>query len=146
MLFSFGRDVNINWKHGVNALPSSEHNGKGRISIVIWGLVEGALEEEGSPPMVVNSKPGVAHPPPPPSWSQHTLHDDDGRGHSHGDGNSAGHGRRVYDDRRGERDDGGRRGHDSSRRGHDGRHGRSQDGHGQDRGRQGYGGQHDGRR
>ena len=24
MLFSFGRDVNINWKHGVNALPEEE--------------------------------------------------------------------------------------------------------------------------
>jgi hypothetical protein len=37
MLFSFGRDVNINWKHAINALPEEEHNGKGRISIILWG-------------------------------------------------------------------------------------------------------------
>lgn len=29
MLFSFGRDVNINWKHGINALPEDEQDGKG---------------------------------------------------------------------------------------------------------------------
>eukprot|EP00854_Cymbomonas_tetramitiformis_P031806 gene31806-40115_t len=28
MLFSFGRDVNINWKHGVNALPAEQHDGQ----------------------------------------------------------------------------------------------------------------------
>ena len=32
MLFSFGRDVNINWKHGVNALHDKDITGKGRIS------------------------------------------------------------------------------------------------------------------
>jgi hypothetical protein len=54
MLFSFGRDVNINWKHGVNALPDNEKDGKGRISIVLWGLVEDVIEEDNSPPMVNN--------------------------------------------------------------------------------------------
>jgi hypothetical protein len=37
MLFSFGRDVNINWKHGVNAVAEEEFTGQGRISIVLWG-------------------------------------------------------------------------------------------------------------
>ncbi|KAF0774260.1 hypothetical protein AaE_002039, partial [Aphanomyces astaci] len=32
MLFAFGRDVNINWKHGVNALANEHFSGKGRIS------------------------------------------------------------------------------------------------------------------
>jgi hypothetical protein len=27
MLFTFGRDVNIQWKHGINALPESEQDG-----------------------------------------------------------------------------------------------------------------------
>ena len=54
MLFSFGRDVNINWKHGINALEESAKDGKGRISIVLWGLVLNTVEEEGSPPMVNN--------------------------------------------------------------------------------------------
>ena len=40
MVFFFGRDVNINWKHGVNQLPKAEQDGKGRISIILWGLAE----------------------------------------------------------------------------------------------------------
>eukprot|EP00984_Skeletonema_dohrnii_P009447 scaffold3620_cov121-Skeletonema_dohrnii-CCMP3373.AAC.1 len=51
-VFSFGRDVNIQWKHGVNALPEEEQDGKGRISIVLWGLAENVIEEEGSPPLL----------------------------------------------------------------------------------------------
>ena len=58
MVFSFGRDVNINWKHGVNALPEEEQTAKGRISIVLWGLAQDVKEEDGSPPMVVNRFPG----------------------------------------------------------------------------------------
>ena len=54
MLFTFGRDVNINWKHGVNALPKSEQNGKGRISIILWGLVKDCIEERGSPGLLTN--------------------------------------------------------------------------------------------
>ena len=55
MLFSFGRDVNINWKHGINALTPEEQNmlgGKGRISIILWGKAGNCVEEEGSPPML----------------------------------------------------------------------------------------------
>jgi len=51
-VFSFGRDVNILWKHGVNALAEEDQDGKGRISIILWGLAEGVLEEEGSPPLL----------------------------------------------------------------------------------------------
>ncbi|OQR82104.1 hypothetical protein THRCLA_11126 [Thraustotheca clavata] len=54
MLFAFGRDVNINWKHGVNAMPPNEFNGKGRISIILWGLAQDVIEESGSPPLLTN--------------------------------------------------------------------------------------------
>lgn len=54
MLFSFGRDVNITWKHGVNALPENEQNGKGRISIILWGNAKDVIEENGSPPLLTN--------------------------------------------------------------------------------------------
>jgi hypothetical protein len=55
MLFSFGRDVNINWKHGVNALSEEEQagvEGKGRVSIILWGLAGNCIEEANSPPML----------------------------------------------------------------------------------------------
>ena len=44
--------MNIHWKHGVNALAEEEQDGKGRISIVLWGLTENVIEEEGSPPLL----------------------------------------------------------------------------------------------
>lgn len=50
--FTFGRDVDINFKHGINALPESEQDGKGRVSIIIWGWTDNVLEEAGSPPMI----------------------------------------------------------------------------------------------
>mmetsp|Transcript_29292 Transcript_29292/g.63571 ORF Transcript_29292/g.63571 Transcript_29292/m.63571 type:complete len:418 (-) Transcript_29292:76-1329(-) len=51
-VFSFGRDANILWKHGVNALAPDQQDGKGRISIILWGLAQDAIEEEGSPPLL----------------------------------------------------------------------------------------------
>mmetsp|Transcript_2636 Transcript_2636/g.7513 ORF Transcript_2636/g.7513 Transcript_2636/m.7513 type:complete len:264 (-) Transcript_2636:168-959(-) len=51
---TFGRDVNINFKHGINALPESEQDGKGRISIILWGWTDNVIEEESSPAMVGN--------------------------------------------------------------------------------------------
>ncbi|CAB9500396.1 expressed unknown protein [Seminavis robusta] len=52
-VFTIGRDVNIRWKHGVNALhPEDQANGKGRISIILWGLAKGVIDEEGSPPLL----------------------------------------------------------------------------------------------
>mmetsp|Transcript_122956 Transcript_122956/g.244635 ORF Transcript_122956/g.244635 Transcript_122956/m.244635 type:complete len:646 (+) Transcript_122956:87-2024(+) len=52
MLFFFGKDVNIRWQHGINALPKEEQDGKGRVSIILWGLTTLAMDEEGSPPML----------------------------------------------------------------------------------------------
>ncbi|RHY01269.1 hypothetical protein DYB36_004105 [Aphanomyces astaci] len=54
MLFAFGRDVNINWKHGVNALANEHFSGKGRISIILWGLAQDVVEEPDSPPLLTN--------------------------------------------------------------------------------------------
>ena len=53
-VFSFGRDVNIRWKHGINALPVEEQqlDGTGRVSIILWGLCENVIEESNSPPML----------------------------------------------------------------------------------------------
>ena len=51
-VFSFGRDANILWKHGINALPPDQQDGKGRISIILWGLAMDVMEEEGSPPLL----------------------------------------------------------------------------------------------
>lgn len=46
--FSFGRGVNINWKHGVNALPPEKQDCGGRISIIVWGWTARAVEENES--------------------------------------------------------------------------------------------------
>ena len=51
-VFTFGRDVNIHWKHGINALAPEEQDGKGRISIIVWGLAQNVAEEAGSPPLL----------------------------------------------------------------------------------------------
>jgi hypothetical protein len=61
MLFSFGRDVNINYKHGVNALPVEEQDGKGRISIILWGLAPNCVEEDNSPPVLTDNTRGGGH-------------------------------------------------------------------------------------
>ena len=90
MLFSFGRDVNINWKHGVNALPEDEHDGKGRISIILWGLAPNVIEEAGSPPMLTDNTRGNGY----------TMHKSDSHRHHHNDNH---HGRDRHDDRRNDR-------------------------------------------
>lgn len=46
----FALRININWKHGINALPVEKHEQMGRISIILWGwsdLVEEDLEIDG---------------------------------------------------------------------------------------------------
>jgi len=43
----------------VNALPVEEQNGKGRISLIIWGKNNNVIEEKNSPPMVINAPPGA---------------------------------------------------------------------------------------
>lgn len=57
MLFYFGRDVNIRWQHGINALPAEERGGPGRVSIIVFGWCQAALEEAGSPPMLCADEP-----------------------------------------------------------------------------------------
>jgi len=52
MLFYFGRDANIIWQHGINALPEDDQTGKGRISIILWGLCTTAIDEPGAPEML----------------------------------------------------------------------------------------------
>ena len=61
MLFSFGRDVNINFKHGVNALAPEEQDGKGRISIILWGLAPNVIDEKNSPPVLTDNTRGGGH-------------------------------------------------------------------------------------
>ena len=39
-VYTFGRDVNILWRHGIRQLPPSMQNNNGRISIICWGWVE----------------------------------------------------------------------------------------------------------
>lgn len=58
MLFSFGRDTNILWKHGINALPDCEQDGKGRVSIILWGQAPHIIEEDNSPPMLNDNTRG----------------------------------------------------------------------------------------
>lgn len=41
-----GLRININWKHGINALPVEKHNQLGRISIIFWGWSD-LVEDEG---------------------------------------------------------------------------------------------------
>lgn len=58
--------VNINWKHGVNALSMEERvsdpqKNKGRISIILWGLCEETIEEADSPPMLTDNTRGNGH-------------------------------------------------------------------------------------
>ena len=38
--------ININWKHGINALPVEKHNQLGRISIILWGWSDLVEDDE----------------------------------------------------------------------------------------------------
>mmetsp|Transcript_5591 Transcript_5591/g.8304 ORF Transcript_5591/g.8304 Transcript_5591/m.8304 type:complete len:377 (-) Transcript_5591:49-1179(-) len=68
MMFSFGRDVNIQWKHGINALPDAEQarDNRGRISIILWGLCPDSMvrDEPDSPAMLSDDSRG-------PGYSMH---------------------------------------------------------------------------
>ncbi|CAE7948367.1 unnamed protein product [Symbiodinium sp. KB8] len=76
MLFYFGRDANIIWQHGINALPDPEQDGKGRISIICWCLCQLGVEEKGSPGMLTDESRG--------SFSMHGK--GKGKGKGKGDG------------------------------------------------------------
>lgn len=47
----------------MNALPPSEQKGPGRVSIILWGNAKQAIEEEGSPPLIINSHGPTQHGP-----------------------------------------------------------------------------------
>mmetsp|Transcript_28821 Transcript_28821/g.59150 ORF Transcript_28821/g.59150 Transcript_28821/m.59150 type:complete len:643 (-) Transcript_28821:534-2462(-) len=132
-VFSFGRDVNILWKHGVNALAEEDQDGKGRISIILWGLAKDVVEEKGSPPLLGSD--GQGSHASRRNDRRGSFGDDrrrggdrrgrnDGGGSGNGNGNS---GRRVRDDWRGDQNGGGGRDENHSRgrgegddkRGHD---------------------------
>ncbi len=117
MLFSFGRDVNIKWKHGVNALPENEQDGKGRISIILWGLAPNVIEEDGSPEMLNDNTRGNG-------YSMHRNHDNR-RGHD----NRRDHYHRDRSDRRHYHDDGRRQYRRSRSRDHDRNDHRRRDDH-----------------
>jgi hypothetical protein len=80
-MFSFGRDVNIQWKHGVNALPDEEQDGRGRVSIILWGMAD-VVEEKNSPPMVCNAENfgGVQRDRRPSQFNNNHSHPPHGHG------------------------------------------------------------------
>ena len=39
-MYAFGRDTNIEWKHGIVALTPENMQSQGRISIIAWGWVD----------------------------------------------------------------------------------------------------------
>ena len=39
-IFAFGKDVNIDWRHGIPQIPENKKHDKGRISIIAWGWVD----------------------------------------------------------------------------------------------------------
>ena len=55
MLYTFGRDVNIRFQHGINAVPENKKTGKGRISIIIWGWSELVDNKEVALPLINNT-------------------------------------------------------------------------------------------
>jgi len=39
-VYTFGRDVNVLWRHGIPQVPEEEYSDEGRISIIAWGWTE----------------------------------------------------------------------------------------------------------
>lgn len=57
--FTIGRDVNIRFKHGINALTEEEQgeDGRGgRICIMVWGWANDTVDEKGSPAIIGKQK------------------------------------------------------------------------------------------
>jgi hypothetical protein len=38
-VYTFGKDVNILWRHGILQKPPEEYSDQGRISIIAWGWI-----------------------------------------------------------------------------------------------------------
>ena len=36
-VYTFGKDVNILWRHGIPQLPPDRQSDQGRLSIIAWG-------------------------------------------------------------------------------------------------------------
>ncbi len=36
-VYTFGRDVNILWRHGILQMPDDKYSDQGRVSIIAWG-------------------------------------------------------------------------------------------------------------
>ena len=54
---SFGQDVNLHFKHAINALADNQQDGKGCINVLVWGWTENIVKENESP--VVQRDPEV---------------------------------------------------------------------------------------
>jgi len=49
-LYAFGRDFNVEWKHGIAQIPERRRTGEGRISVIAWGWIDQIYEKiEGIP-------------------------------------------------------------------------------------------------
>ena len=38
-VYTFGKDVNILWRHGILQLPPDKYRDEGRVSIIAWGWI-----------------------------------------------------------------------------------------------------------
>lgn len=54
-LYSFSKAVNIQWMHGINAIPKSDQTNEGRISIIVWGYTNKLVDEPNEPKMLENN-------------------------------------------------------------------------------------------
>ena len=48
-LYAFSKAVNIQWMHGINAIPKERQTNEGRISIIVWGLTNKLIDEPNEP-------------------------------------------------------------------------------------------------
>ena len=39
-VYTFGKDVNIMWRHGILQCPPEKYSDQGRISIIAWGKID----------------------------------------------------------------------------------------------------------
>jgi len=47
-----GRDVNIQWMSGLNSIPQDERQGKGTVTLYLYGRAEDVVDEPGGPPLL----------------------------------------------------------------------------------------------
>lgn len=48
-LYAFSKAVNIQWMHGINAIPKEQQTNEGRISIIVWGWTNKLVDEPNEP-------------------------------------------------------------------------------------------------